>query len=224
MDVARAGHPARRVTNGANIMEVTLKLAGTKPLLLASIEAADPRSTAYQKMAELRRVKSANRTPAWHDQMEETQFLSAFYTIPDIDGVAIPAENVRQSLAEAAKASRDKPKLLRAVACLDVAVPLLYPGWQEHWTPAELYKRPGFKFTKMQRSSSGASPSTWPRFEGWAVSVLVDLDPEIMGEAEFWKLADRAGRIAGLGACRALGYGRYAVDMPVQKELEGGGR
>lgn len=45
-------------------MDVTLKLAGAKPLLLSSIDAADPRSRAYRKMAELRKVKSANRTPS----------------------------------------------------------------------------------------------------------------------------------------------------------------
>ena len=95
-------------------MEVTLKLAGAKPLLLSSIDAADPRSRAYRKMAELRKIKSANRTPKWYDDMEWEQFLSSFYTIPEVAGVAIPAENVRRSLIEAAKADRSSPKAKRA--------------------------------------------------------------------------------------------------------------
>ena len=195
-------------------MEITLKLAGTKPLLLASIEAADPRSAAYRKMAALRKIKSANRTPAWHDDMEEIQFLSGFYDIPEISGVAIPAENVRRSLIETAKATRDKPKALRSISCIDLAVPVMYPGWENCWSPEELFKRPGFHLTKMQRSASGASPATWPRFEGWALSVRLDLDEAVMSEDEFWALAERAGRIEGLGACRVLGYGRYAASRP----------
>jgi hypothetical protein len=195
-------------------MEITLKLAGAKPLLLSSIGAADPRSRAYRKMAELRKIKSANRTPKWYDDMEWEQFLACFYSIPEVDGTAIPAENVRRSLIEAAKSDRSGTKARRALSCIDVAVPLMYPGWENHWSPEELFKRPGFRLTRMQRTSSGASPATWPRFDGWAVSVRLNLDEDVMGEPEFWALADRAGRIEGLGACRALGYGRFAVARP----------
>jgi len=195
-------------------VEITLKVAGAKPQLLASIGAADPRSWAYQRMQELRKVKSANRTAKWYDEMEQVQFASSFYVIPDIKGVALPAENLRRSLVEAAKATRDKPKVLRAVKCVEVAVPLMYDGWENHWTPDDLWLRPEFRLTKMQRSSSGASPNTWPRFDPWGLHVRFDVDEEFMGEEEFYKLADRAGRIEGLGASRSQGYGRYAVVRP----------
>ena len=146
--------------------------------------------------------------------MEWEQFLSCFYAIPEVTGVALPAENVRRSLIEAAKATRDGPKAKRAISCTDVAVPLMYPGWENHWSPEELFKRPGFKLTRMQRTSSGASPNTWPRFDGWGLAVRLNVDEDVMGGAEFWALADRAGRIEGLGACRPLGYGRFAVVRP----------
>jgi hypothetical protein len=109
-------------------MEITLKVAGAKPLLLASIGAADPRSWAYQKMQELPKVKSANRTAKWYDEMAHVQFASAFYVIPDVKGVGIPAENVRRSLIEAAKATREKPRALRAIKAVEVAIPIMFEG------------------------------------------------------------------------------------------------
>lgn len=195
-------------------MEITLKLAGSKPLLLGSVTAADPRTKEYQRMQELRAIKSANRTPAWFDEMEHLQFMSAFYPITEVKGVAIPAENIRRSLAEAGRVTRDKPKALRAIRCNEVAVSLMYEGWQQHWTPAQLYDHPQFRLTKVQRTKAGASLNTWPKFDDWGLSVSLDLDEEVMGETQFWTLADRAGRIEGLGACRSQGYGRYVVKKP----------
>jgi hypothetical protein len=195
-------------------MEVTVKIAGTKPLLLASIDAADPRSKAYRRMQELRAIKSKDRTDAWYDEMEKLQFSAAFYTIPEISGIAIPLENVRRSLAEAARTSRAKPKALRAISCVDLAIPVMYPGWEEHLGPEQLFEKPGFRLTKMLRSASGASPQTWPRFDGWGLSGTFALDEDVMSEREFWALADLAGRIEGVGACRRQGYGRYTVVRP----------
>ena len=66
----------------------------------------------------------------------------------------------------------------------------------------------------MLRSASGASPQTWPRFDGWGLSGTFALDEDVMSEREFWALADLAGRIEGVGACRRQGYGRYTVVRP----------
>jgi hypothetical protein len=46
--------------------------------------------------------------------------------------------------------------------------------------------------------------------------VRFDVDEEFMNEADFWTLADRAGRIEGLGACRSQGYGRFIAVRPGQ--------
>ncbi len=194
-------------------MEITVKLAGTKPLVLGSIEAADPRTEHYQVMQEMRGTTSKNRTPAWYDKMERLQFLAAFYTIPEIPGVAIPQGNVRQSLIEAARSKRLGPKATGAIAvALDPAAPLMYqPGWENHWSPEELFKHKEFVWTRMLRAKTGAGLATYPRFSSWALTVQFDLDETVLSVDQFWDLADLAGRITGIGACRKLGYGRFAV-------------
>ncbi len=198
-------------------MEIEVKLAGTKALVLGSIEAADPRSPYYQEMLALRETKSKDRTPSWYSSMERLQFLSSFYSVPEINGTAIPQGNFRQSIIDTAKSKRLGSKAQGAISvALDPASALLFDGWEHHWSPEDLYKQGDFTWTRMLRARTGAGLSTYPRFPvPWALTVTMNLDETVLSVAKFWELCDLAGRITGIGACRKLGYGRFAIgNMP----------
>lgn len=187
-------------------MQITLKCVGTKPLLLHNVELANPLNDWTRSLNELRGVPSKRRTDDWHAQVAHIEFMGAFYDIPEIDGIGIPAENIRRSLVGGAKATRQGTTVDRAVNLIVPAVPIIYDGPRK---PQELWDLGGFKLTRMMRGSNGASPTTYPIFHEWAVTVPFDLDESILSPRDFESIAEKAGRIEGLGACRKQGYGRY---------------
>ena|ERR1700761_1029307 len=190
-------------------MEVTFELVGTKPLLLHSVDLANPLNPYAKKMTELRGTPSKRRTEQWFEEMSKANFLGAFYDIPEVNGIAIPCENARRSLVVAAKASRQGTTVERALTLTVPAVPLMYDG-PIPATPAQLWEDPRFRVTRMIRGTGGASPTTYPKFEvPWATRVPLELDESIMNLADLQELASRAGRIEGIGASRKQGFGRY---------------
>lgn len=183
-------------------MDITIKAVGTKPLLLHNVDLANPLNPYSRQMADLRGTPSKRRTEKWHEEMSKAQFLGAFY---EGDPISIPAENLRRSIISAAKVSRMGTAVLRALTVVEPSVPIIFDGprsrdglWQAGW-----------HLTRMIRGTGGASPTTWPKFEGWAIRVPFDLDETVLNMRDLQDLVARAGRIEGLGASRKQGYGRY---------------
>lgn len=187
-------------------MEIIIKAVGTKPLLLHNVDLANPLNTWARKMADLRGTPSKRRTEKWHEEMAYANFMGAFYEIPGVDGVGVPCENLRRSIVDAAKASRRGTQVQRALMVTTAAVPLIYDGPK---TPQELWDAGGWSLTRMIRGTGGASPTTYPQFPGWALRVPLELDEDVLSVRDLTELAERAGRIEGLGASRKQGYGRY---------------
>ncbi len=187
-------------------MQITAKAVGTKPLLLHNVDLANPLNPWARKMTDLRGTPSKRRTEKWYEEMAYVSFMGAFYDIPGIDGVGIPAENVRRSLIDAAKASRLGTQVQRALMVTVAAVPLIYDGPK---TPQQMWDAGKWHLTRMIRGSGGASPTTYPIFREWAVKVPFELDETLLSLRDLTEIAQRAGRIEGLGASRKQGYGRY---------------
>lgn len=187
-------------------MQFVLKCVGTKPLLLHNVDLANPRNEWARKQAELRGTPSRRRTDQWLDEMEYVSFMGALYDIPGLDGIGIPSENVRQSLIAAAKMTRQGTQAKRAIMVTVPAVPLIYEGPRK---PQELWDSGNFKITRMIRGTGGASPTTYPFFSDWAIKVPFELDEAALRFDDLKLIAERAGRVEGLGASRKQGYGRY---------------
>ena len=187
-------------------MQITIKAVGTKPLLLHNVDLANPLNPWARKMTDLRGTPSKRRTEKWHEEMAYVSFMGAFYDIPGVDGVALPAENCRRSLVDAAKASRMGTQVQRALMVTVPAVGLIYDGPR---TPQQMWDDGHWHLTRMIRGTGGASPTTYPIFHDWAVRVPFELDETLLNVRDLTEIAERAGRIEGLGASRKQGYGRY---------------
>lgn len=189
-------------------MQITIKAVGTKPLLLHNVDLANPLNPWSRKMTELRGTPSKRRTEKWHEEMAYANFMGAFYDIPEIDGIGIPAENLRRSIIDAAKAQRMGTQVLRSLMVTTAAVPLIYDGPR---SPQQMWGDGKWHLTRMIRGTGGASPTTYPLFRDWAVKVPFELDETLLSVRDLTEIAQRAGRIEGLGASRKQGYGRYAA-------------
>jgi hypothetical protein len=187
-------------------MQITIKAVGRKPLLLHNVDLANPLNPWARKMKDLRGTPSARRTEKWYEEMAYAGFMGAFYDIPEIDGVAIPAENLRRSVIDTAKAQRLGTQVLRALMVTTAAVPVIYDGPR---SPQEMWGDEKWHLTRMIRGTGGASPTTYPIFQDWAVKAPFELDETLLSVHDLTEIAQRAGRIEGLGASRKQGYGRY---------------
>jgi hypothetical protein len=187
-------------------MEITIKAVGTKPLLLHNVDLANPLNPWARKMADLRGTPSKRRTEKWHEEMAYCNFMGAFYDVPEIDGVAVPSENLRRSVVGAAKAQRLGATMERALMVTVAAVPLVYDGPK---TPQQLWDGGEHHLTRMIRGTGGASPTTYPMIRDWAVRVPLELDEGVLNLRDIKEIVERAGRIEGLGASRKQGYGRF---------------
>jgi hypothetical protein len=187
-------------------MEILIEAIGTKPLLLHNVDLANPFNEYARKMGELRGIPSKRRTDAWHADMAYANFMGAFYDIPEIDGIAIPAENLRRAIINAATLNRLGTAVTRALSVTVAAGALIFDGPK---TPQALWDSGRFQLTRMIRGTGGASPTTYPMFRDWAIRVPFDLDETVLNERELRDIAERAGRIEGLGASRKQGYGRF---------------
>lgn len=187
-------------------MEILIEAIGTKPLLLHNVDLANPLNPWSRKMTELRGTPSKRRTEKWHEEMAYANFMGAFYDIPEVDGIAIPSENLRRSIIGAAKISRLGTAVLRALAVTTAASPLIFDGPKD---PQALWDAGKFQLTRMIRGTGGASPTTYPMFRDWAIRVPFDLDESVLNERDLREVTERAGRIEGLGASRKQGYGRF---------------
>jgi hypothetical protein len=187
-------------------MEILFEAIGTKPLLIHNVDLANPLNPWSRKMTELRGIPSKRRTEKWHEDMAYANFMGAFYDIPEIKGVGIPCENLRRSIYEAAKMNRLGTAVLRSLAVTQAAVELIFDGPKD---PQALWDAGKFQLTRMIRGTGGASPTTYPMFREWAVRVPFDLDESVLNARDLREVAERAGRIEGLGASRKQGYGRY---------------
>lgn len=188
-------------------MEVLIEAIGTKPLLLHNVDLANPLNPWFRKAAELRGIPSKRRTEKWHEEMAYTNFMGAFYDIPEIAGIAIPSENLRRSIIGAARISRLGASVTRALSVTTAASELIFDGPKD---PQRLWDSGKFHLTRMIRSGVGnATPTTYPIFKDWAIRVPFDLDESILNARDLRDLAERAGQVEGLGASRKQGYGRY---------------
>ena len=189
-------------------MEITIKAVGTKPLLLHSVDLANPLNPWARKMTDLRGTPSKRRTEKWHEEMAYANLMGALYEAPEVDGLALPSENLRRSVHGAAKATRLGETLLRALAVTVANVPIVYDGPR---TPQELWDSGNFHLTRMMRSKSSgtAAPTTYPMLQEWAVQAPFELDETVMNIRDLKDLVAKAGRIEGLGASRKQGYGRF---------------
>src|SRR5258708_4003539 len=146
-------------------MQITAKAVGTKPLLLHNVDLANPLNPWARKMTDLRGTPSKRRTEKWYEEMAYVSFMGAFYDIPGIDGVGIPAENVRRSLIDAAKASRLGTQVQRALMVTVAAVPLIYDGPK---TPPQIGDARNWHLTPTIPGTGGAAPPPPPILPGGA--------------------------------------------------------
>jgi hypothetical protein len=188
-------------------MQIRAELTGLRALLMHNVRLADPLDKVTQELAKL--TSKRKKTEDDHALIADVEWRGGLYW--DEGGAYIPTENLVACLREAATAWKLGESVRRAVIPIEAQVPLVYEGPK---TLDALAKRPEFRLRKAVKNTGGGTiVRTRPRFLKWSLAFEVEVDESELSLEDFGRIAERAGRLVGLGDARKIGYGRFTVTV-----------
>jgi hypothetical protein len=187
-------------------MDIKVELTGVTPLLCHNISLADPDNPIVQEIA----TYTAKRKKTEDDRraIERLEWFGGLY-IEDGRPV-IPTGNIRKSIIQAGKISKQGTQVTRALQFTDLHVPISYDG------PTDLealYADKVFSNRAAVGISGKRTMRVRPQFTRWAIVANALLLEDVMDPEDLVRVAERAGAAEGLGDNRVNGYGRFKVQV-----------
>jgi hypothetical protein len=182
---------------------VTLRLVGTKRLLMHCGRLADPLDPATKALARLtgRRMK----TESDHEQISKVEWNGGLWL--DQGRPCIPSEALAGTFVAAAKTRRRKDAA-RAGLVVERNAPLEYDG------PAdldELWELPEFRLRAVVKIGNARTIRTRACFADWAVTFTAHYLPSLWNREDVVEMYRLAGFSKGLGDWRPTN-GTYLVE------------
>ena len=188
------------------MIDFTLDITGTAPLLMHNARLADPLDPAAKALK--RASSKRTKTDDDHALVAEAEFRGGLYIDPDI-GPFIPGENVAAALVEGAKLNKLGVKVKRGVLIRTDINPLGYVGPR---TADGLWADEQFRHRASVKVGTSRVVRTRPVFAKWAVSVDGTLDESQIDLTELQQIAENAGAFIGLGDWRPR-FGRFEAKV-----------
>jgi hypothetical protein len=185
-------------------MDIRLEIAGTSPLLMHSIQLADPDNQFTREIA----TYTAKRKKTEDDRraIERLEWFGGLYT--SNGRIVMPTGNIRKTFINAGKISKQGTQVTRALQFTDLQVPLAYDGPDDLEL---LFKDPAFSNRAAVGVSGKRVMRVRPQFNTWAIVADAVLLEDVMDIDDLERVAKRAGLAEGLGDNRVNGYGRFTV-------------
>jgi hypothetical protein len=185
------------------MIDFTLTLRGTRPLIVHSARLADPLDPAAKEVKRLTRKR--NKTDEDHHLLARTEFFGGIY-FDEVEGPYIPGANIFKCLIEGGRKTKQGKQVEQGVLIKDDVIALGYKGPR---TVEELYAA---KFYYRASVKVGASRvmRVRPWFPEWAIEVNGTLDTALLELVDIERIATTAGLLIGLAERRPL-YGRFEV-------------
>lgn len=189
-------------------MRVLFQVKGRTPLVMHNIRLADPEDEFTRAIAKIN-DKKKNKTDEDQHEIARLEWFGGIYHDPDV-GIHVPSTWVVASLENAAKITRRGTQLLRGLAMTTDRIALEYDGPKKL---TELYERPEFRLRKIVGVQRNRVVRVRPIFRQWGLLFDAELMTDVMDLDDLKGIAAQAGRSAGMGDARKLGYGRYDVEV-----------
>lgn len=202
--------PARQgiyqpVRKARQMIDFTITLTGTAPLLMHNSRLANPLDPATKA---LKRVLSKrNKTDDDYEQIARLEFTGGLYLDPNV-GPYIPAENIARCLVDAARLTKMGVKVTRGVFISTDVNPLAYDGPRDDqglWDA-------DFRHMASVKVKMARNMRCRPQFPQWRVQADGVLDPSVLELSDLASIADNAGSLIGLGDWRPR-FGRFTAHV-----------
>ncbi len=189
------------------MLDVLLRLTGTRPLVMHNVRLAnplDPYAKAHKELSGIRK-----KTDEIYAEMARVEYLGGLYEDSTL-GPYVPGEWVFASLVQGARLNALGKKVERGLLLGDTGDvnPLVYKGTRDK---DKLALDPNFGLLKAVRVGQSRVMRTRPCFRGWSCEIPLFLDQDVLNFEDLVSIADRAGRYIGIGDHRPM-YGRFTAE------------
>lgn len=183
-----------------------LTCVGTAPLLMHSARLANPLDPVTREMKSM--TSKRKKTDEDHEAIARLEHAGNMYYDPQA-GPYIPGDNLRKTLIEGARKSKQGKLIEQGVFIETLVNPLAYHGPRDL---EGLWADKQFVDTRPVKVQTSRLMRTRPIFTTWAVDVTLTYDPLLLNYAELERIAATAGAYIGLGDNRPL-YGRFRASL-----------
>lgn len=187
------------------MLSMSLRLTGTRALLMHHGRLADPRHEVTRAIRDLGREK---QTAATREKRQKLEWLGGLYT-DHKQQIIIMEDMVLGAGVEGAAYIRRQKEMRAAVLGAAPYWPLEYEGPKGL---EELYASGKFLDYRGVRTSQGRVMRTRPRFDEWSIAITVLVDESILDPRDVLDAFSHAGRLVGIGDFRPR-YGRFQVEL-----------
>lgn len=188
------------------MIDFTITIQGTKPLLMHSSRLSNP----LDPMAKAMKKVSGKRTKTDDDHMElaRLEHRGSLYFDDDL-GPYIPSDNIWRSLLDGAKKHKLGVKVKEAITFVTDVNPIVYKGPR---TMNGLWADENFRNTASVKVGTARVTRTRPMFREWVTDAQGLLDTNILDLEDLRMIAETSGTVIGLGDWRPR-YGTYSATI-----------
>ena len=192
-------------------MRYRIRLRGVTPLIVDNGAAGlDTRSAANIEKAQIAKRRGSNRTVADDIRLRELECLVSLY-LDEGGAPTFPAAAFRKNIESAARKLRQGAQVREGLIVEEVEE--FDYDRSLGTTAAELARTA--QFTVGVRLRGGRVLRTRARFDDWAATIRVDVDPELVDREQLLTWLDIGGRRLGVGNWRPEKsgvFGRFEVE------------
>lgn len=192
-------------------MRYRIRVRGVSPIITHNGAAGlDTRSAANVEKAQIAKKRGSNRTEADEVRLRELECLTSLY-LDESGAPTLPEAAFRSNIEAAARTLRQGPQVREGLVVEEVEV---FDYDRALGTTAEELAR-NVQFTVGVRVGQSRVLRTRARFEEWAATFRVDVDPELVDREQLLVWLDIGGRRLGVGDWRPQKsgqYGRFEVE------------
>lgn len=193
-------------------MELNLHFTGITPLLMHRPTLVDPLHEITQEYKSF--TSKRKRTDDDIRTIYRLEWEAGLYHDPEL-GPYVPSANVLTCLQKAGGLTRQGSQVARAVGILLDKLPLAYKGPRGNNGKGtqEIYDAnlKDIRAVKNSGQSAGSVMRCRPMFPSWELSVPVFLEESLLDKRDLLTIAEKAGKMIGLGDGRKINMGRFEV-------------
>ena len=191
-----------------SIEHLTLALAADEedPLIMHNGLLADREYEWTRALAAV--TKKTKKTDEDHEEVARLEWRGGLY-FDDNLGPFLPGDNVRRSLLDAARLSKEGKRIERGVLRLTRVNPIQYDGPR---TIDEMWADSRFRHRATVRVGTSKVIRTRPKFHGWSAEVTVSFDSAVIDRSDLVRIAKAAGDFIGLCDGRPFYGGRFKAE------------
>lgn len=188
-------------------MRVALQIEGMTPLVMHNIRLADKADEYARAIKELNDKKT--KTDADYDEIARLEWFGGLYHDSEI-GVYLPTWNVLRCLERGGVIIKKGTDIFRAVVVTSDRAEVKYEGPRDI---KQLWDRQEFRWRTTVGVQRSKVTRMRPIFRRWSMVVEAELMEDVLNPSDFERVVELAGRTAGLGDARKLGYGRFMAEV-----------